>query len=223
MSKKIFQIVSLVLSVLGLVYMILVRYGIIRYVKLHFSSTEGYIDNFKTLPKADKSRVVITFSADTSQMKKLKPFINSILDQTVRVDDIALNIPYKDVKSIPENLKKILSVHGYSKDYDDAGNLVCSVLTEPEANTKIIVVEPNMVYGEDFVEEMVRKSNENNNKIVYGGKDKNPKWGMLIQPDFFDDKISEYEKGTGCCNWLNKCCSVEGVHANYSNTYKSWL
>lgn len=223
MSKKAFQIISLFLSILGLLYLILAYYGIIRYIKLHITPSDAYIQNYTKLPKASKDRVTVCFTANEKELKNLKPFINSILDQTVRVDDIALTIPYKDINKIPENLKKVISSYGYSKDYDNAGNLICSVLREPEAETKIIIVEPNMVYGQDFIETMIEETENNPNKIIYGKNDKSPKWGILLKPKFFDDKISDYEKGKGCCPWLEECCQVGNKNINYSLTYKSWL
>lgn len=221
MSKKAIQIISLVLSILGLIYLVLSYYGIIRYIKLHVTSPETYIENYTKLPKESKDRVTVCFTANASQIDKLKPFINSILDQTVRVDDIALTIPYKDTGKVPESLKKVLSTYGYSKDYDNAGNLICSILREPEANTKIIIVEPNMVYGQDFIESMLEESEKHPDKIIYADNSKLPKWGILIQPKFFNDKISDYEKGKGCCPWLEECSQVGSQNINYFPTYKS--
>lgn len=223
MSKKAIQIISLVLSVLGLVFLILSYYGFIRYFKLHITPVENYINNYTEKQKASKDRVTVCFTANENELNKLKPFINSILDQTVKVDDIALTIPYKDTNKIPQNLKKVLSTYGYNKDYDNAGNLVCSVLREPEANTKIIIVEPNMIYGEDFIETMVAESEKNEDKIIYANKNKSPMWGILLKPKFFDDKISDYEKGKGCCPWLEQCSKAEDKIINYSMTYKSLL
>ena len=220
MSKKAMQIIALILSILGLIYLVCAYYGIIRYIKLHLTSTDSYAENYSKLPKASEHRVTICFAADENQLSKLKPFVNSILDQTVRVDDIALTIPYKDIGKIPENMKKILATYGYVKDYDNAGNLICSVLREPESNTKIIVVEPNMVYGQDFIQSMIEESENNPDKIIYADKKKS---GILIKPKFFNDEISDYKKGFGCCPWLEKCCKAENVNIEYSPTYKSWM
>lgn len=218
MSKKVIQIISLILSVIGLIYLILSYYGIIRYFKLHFISTDIYTENFKNLPKASKNRVTVCFSADDKQLKNIKPFINSILDQTVRVDDIALTIPYRDMDKIPKNLKDIISPYGYSKDYDNAGNFICSILRETEAETKIIIVEPDKVYGEDFIENLVEESEKNPNKILYVGKEK---VGILLKPKFFNDKISDYEKGKGCCTWIKDCSNAEEKIIEYSPIFKS--
>jgi hypothetical protein len=183
------------------------------------------LKNYTKISKASKERVVICFSTTPDNIVNIEPFLNSILDQTVRVDEIFLIIPYKHMNKVPEKLKKIVSIHGYSKNYDDAANLVCSVLTEPEANTKIIVVEPNMIYSQDFVENMVEMSNKNPDKIIYGSATKETKYGLLVKPDFFDDKISKYEEGCStkdCCKWLDKCSKVSSIFLDSGNTYKSW-
>jgi len=220
MNKRTGLIISLIFSFVGLIYMTLAHYGIMRYFSLHLYDTESYVKPFTQLPKADKNRVVVTFTASPTDLVKLTPFLNSILDQTVRVDDIALTIPYKDMDKVDDKYKKILTVYGYSKDYENAANLVCSVLREPEANTKIIIVEPNMVYGQDFIQSMVEESNQHPDKIIYGNKNRQIKWGVLVQPKFFDDKISNYENGSGCCGWLEKCCKTGGITIDYSEVYR---
>lgn len=224
--KKIFTIISLILSALSMVYMCLVYFGIIRYMQVHFYSTESYASNYKNLEKADeKNRVVVSFTATPEEMKKLKPFINSLLDQTVKVDEIALSIPYKDMGSVPPWLKKIADVYGYSNDYDDAGGLISSVLREGEEQTKIIVVEPRMVYGKDFIQTMVEESDKHPKSIIYGGKSKETRNGVLIKPVFFDVNISQYRKGYGCNLWLNECARETvkemPVFIGYSETYRS--
>ena len=213
MSKRPFLILSLVVSILTLLYLILHRQGIIRKWQLQIYQPEDYLRKFAKIPKADKTKVVVAFSiSEKLNLEQIKPFLNSLLDQTVKVDEIILNIPYKDMEIIPKRYKKILSVHGYSKDYENAANLICSVLTEPEANTKIVLVEPNTMYNDDFIEMMVAKSNEQPDKIVYGNKDKNIKHGILLKPKFFDNKISDYQKGKGCCPWLDECTNVGAVY-----------
>lgn len=215
MNKKIMQIISLIISILGLIYLILSYYGLIRYIKLHIVSTEHYISKYMSLPKATKDRVVISFETDKDGINKIKPFLNSILDQTVRVDDIGITI--SEPKDIPENLKKVLSVYSYDKDYDDAGNLICAVLREPDAKTKIIFVEPNMIYGEDFIQNLIEKSEKEKDKIIYVNK-KNKE--CLIKPEFFNDNISDYKKGKGKCKWIEDCSTFDTIVIEYSSIYK---
>ncbi len=212
MSKRPFLILSLLISVLTLVYLIMERKGIIRDWYLHNSNTDTYLKKYNKLTKTDKDKVVVCFSSNPEKLHEIKPFLNSILDQSVKVDEIILNIPYKDMSKIPSSYKNILSVHGYSKDYEDAANLVCSVLTEPEANTKIVLVDPGTLYKQDFIELMLEKSKEFPDKIVYGDKNKNTHAGILLKPKFFDNKISDYKKGNKCSKWLEECSSVSSVN-----------
>lgn len=219
MAKKAFQIFSLIFSIIALAFMILSYMQITRYLQLHIKSTESYIKKYPTLTRANKERTIVAFTATEDEIKKIRPFLNSILDQTVRVDDIALNIPYKYFGQIPHDIKKIVSVYGYEKDYESAADMICSILREPEGNTKIILVDPGIIYGNDFIETLVDESENNPNKIIYGGYDKTRRSGILIRPSFFDDSICHYEKGSND-NWLKKCCNAEEKSINYSPIYK---
>lgn len=221
--KKSTIIISLVLSVITLLYIILDYCGYIRYIKLHLFSTEHYLKNYKNLEKADKNRVIVSFSLPLV-VGSLKPFINSLLDQSVRVDDIIINI--KDsgsidtsfLKTLETDYKKVLTINKYKKDYDDASNLICSVLREPETNTKIILVDPGIVYGKDFIQDLVDKSIKEPDKIIYGNSGKKLKDGILVKPGFFDNKISDYSKGSGCYKWIANCSSKECDFAGYNES-----
>lgn len=215
MSKRTGQIIALIISVLGLAFLILSHYGAIRYTRLHLLPTESFLNGYLKSDKVDTDRVVIAFSATPGEMKRIKPFINSILDQTVRVDDIALTIPYIAIGSIPDSLKKVISVHGHIKDYDEASNLVCSVMREKEAKTKIIILEPNIVYGEDFIQEFVEASKKSPNAII---KSQN---GILVKPEFFDEKLTQCEKAK-LEPWLQSCSKVEKIEMKYDRNYKRW-
>lgn len=211
MLKRKFQIFSLLLSIFALIYLYLDYYGYIRLYRLRTRDCEYYINKYKSLPKADKKRVVITFNHPKGD---IKPFINSILDQTVRVDDIG--ITSKEDVNIPEHLKKIINIYRYEKDYKDAGNAICSVLREPESDTKIIILNPNKIYGIDFIQNIVEKSNENPNKIVLLEKDKNT---YLIKPNFFRENFCNYEEEYDCLKWLEKQ-NKDGVFVlEYNDTF----
>jgi len=198
MLKRKFQIFSLVLSIFVLIYLYLDYYGYIRMHRLRTRDFEYYINKYKSLPKADKKRVVISFD---NPKGNIKPFINSILDQTVRVDDIGITLNSKEKVNIPENLKKIINIYTYEKDYKDAGNTICSVLREPETDTKIIILNPNKIYGIDFIQSIIEKSNENPDKIMLLGKDENT---YLIKPKFFTENFCNYENGYNSMKWLEK-------------------
>ena len=180
MSKKVFQLFSLILSILALIFMIMSHYGIIRQYYLRHKPTEYYVDKYKSLPKADKDRVVVSFPYKND----IKVFLNSILDQTVRVDDIGTTTKNKDLK-LSGAEKKVVNVYTYDKDYNDTGNAICTVLREPETNCKIILLDPTKMYGKDFIQSIVEKSNENPTKIIQvEGYDI-----FLIKPIFFSENF----------------------------------
>ena len=220
MVKKSLIIFSLIISILALMYMFLSYYGIIRYFNIHMNSTESYVSKYRNVPKSN-TRVVISFTANKESLDKIKPFLNSILDQTIRVDDIALAIPYSEMKSVPSSLKNIVTVYGYNKDYGNTGSLIPTILREPESNTKIILVDPTMVYGKEFVADMVDSSNESPDKIIYG-KNNDIRYGILVKPKFFDDKISEYtdKSEKECCKFITECAKNSSVCIGKNNTYK---
>ena len=104
----------LVLTTLLLLIIILLSYfGIFRYFTLHFQSSEKYINEYSNLPKADDGRVVISFTTTPDKINNILPMLNSILDQTVKVDQISLNIPYKcegKEYNIPDQYKDIVNI-----------------------------------------------------------------------------------------------------------------
>ena len=143
MNKKIL-ILSLVVTVISLVYIILEYNGTIRKLKLSNISTETYLQKYIKKNKA-ADRVIISFILpDKIKLSELKPFINSLLDQSIRVDEIVAISGNKvstgsNGSVLPEEYKKILSFYKHNKNYQgNTGLVVCSILREPDSNTKII-------------------------------------------------------------------------------------
>lgn len=220
MAKKVITLIFLIISVIMLIYMFLSHYGILRYIKLHRMPLEHYSNNYTKLPKADKQRVVVAFSLENiNELNRIKPFLNSILDQTVRVDDIALILPQKYSTKKLADKYNFLSTYFYTMDYRDSSCLITTVLREPETNTKIILVSTNMVYGKEFVQAMVESSNDNVDCIIYAQKNSKDK-GILVKPKFFNEKISELDKSKNCLQWIHNCSDAEIKICGYGEIYK---
>lgn len=219
MGKKTWIIFSLILSIISVIYLLCDYSGILRHFKICNRSMDNYITKYLSLPKADKDRVVVSFYIDDEkQLDNLIPFINSILNQNVRVDDIAMTIQYKNMGKVSEELKKIVTVYGISKDYGDNNKLIPVVLREPDANTKIIIVEP-MIYHEYFVSDMVDMSNEEPDKVIYG-KNGETRYGVLIKTKFFDNDFSDCPDNIKCCEWIGRCSKRETKEIGNDNIYK---
>jgi hypothetical protein len=226
MSKRSFQIISLILSVLALIYMFCARYQLTRFVNLMYfgsPSFEPYIKSYAKVSKASpKDKVVIAFTLKPSQrqLSKLRPFIKSLLDQSKRVDDIVMTIPSQ--LEYPAELEKVVSVQKFYKDYrieeQDVGNLILSVLREPESNTRIIIVNPEFIYGKDFVANMIEASDTNPNSIIYAN-DQNLNEAMLVKPLFFEKSFADYNKGFNACQMISECTSAPHHFSKPSQNY----
>lgn len=205
MKKKTIVILSLVSAIISFVWLMLNYFGVIRYIGMYSSSTEKYIANYKKLEKASPdSRVVIIFSDDypvlKQDIKKLKPVLLSLLDQTVRVNEIALTIPYH-LRGEYDEFKDILNIYYRSVKYPRGiGNLVPTLLREDEGDTKIIIVDANTIYGKDFIEDIVENSNKSPEYVI---KYKN---ALILTPNSIDIKGIEDSVGkewTDSPEWVN--------------------
>ena len=151
MKKKTMIIWTLVGTFLSLA-MILLYFGIVRYLTLHVSGTDKLVENYSKLPKATEGRVVVSVAADPKDFDKLKPVLSSILDQTVKVDQIGVVVPLKNENNVPEYIKKIANIFPAGKDYGDGTALIPILLKEKECDTIILALSGDVIYGKDFIE-----------------------------------------------------------------------
>lgn len=216
-------IISIILSVI----MIFVSYfGIIRYVSLHYQDIEYFIQNYNKLEKADpKERVVISFTTTPDKINKIRPMIMSLLDQTVKVDQIALNIPYirnGQIYDIPKEYNDILSIFRSNKDYGSGSKYIPTLLREGECGTKIIYLNDNQIYGKDLIESIVNESNDNPNMAIYTKGDMNSSGSVLIKPEFFNCDILDRSRETFDDNWIKSRIKVKSKKIPYNETFQSY-
>lgn len=220
MQRRTVIIISLLSAVLSLIYVLLSYFGVTRYFALHMFSTESYAKNYTKLDKAsDKVKVVISLTTTPERINKLKPVINSLLDQTVRVDEIAISVPYGKNYNIPKEIQNVAQVYRYSLDYGDSGKLIPVILREGEKDTKIIIVDDNMVYGKDFVEEILGVSEKYKDQAICVKK-LSSKHGILVTPEFFTGEVCNYDGKSTCDEWLKKNLKAPYKVIEYSETYK---
>ena len=180
-------IISLVVSILSFVAILISYFGISRLICLRLYSIDHYLEKYHKLDK-DVQRVVISmtvFDADTS---KLKPVINSLLDQTNRVDQISLNIPSNKSIDIPKEYNKVVNVFKLGKATNDSDGLKATIKREHDADTKIIYASASKIYGKDLVENLVETSNKYPGNIILAGT--TPEYltikdAILAKPDFY--------------------------------------
>jgi hypothetical protein len=217
MKKKTIIILSILSSVLTLIYIIAAYFGIIRYFSVHLYSTESYEKPYLKLDKADnKYKVVISLTSSDKNINKLNPTVNSLLDQTVKVNEIAISVPYS--RNIPKSILNVLMKYNYSFDYGKVGKVIPPLLREDEEDTIIIIVDENMIYGKDFIEEIISQSKKYPDNVI-GTNTKN---GILIKPAFFNESVTLYDMKSTPEQWIKKHSTKSCREFKYTENYKTW-
>ena len=186
-------------------------------------SPDTYIKKYNKLDSGDKDKVIISITTKQSPIK-LKPVINSLLDQTVKVDLITLTVPYGTKYDLPEELKGGVLLYRTGKDYGDATCLIPTIMREGERNTKIFTVGDDIVYGKDFIETLLNVSKKFPDKVVYmeNGNGLDVTKGAIFKPSFFDSTFVDMPEGVSCTKWINKYVkNKKGV--KYNENYKLYF
>lgn len=201
--SNLLHIISIVLSLLSIVISILVYFGIIRYIHLYFSKTvDKYTEKYTDLPMASENKTIIVLSIDSEEdLKNIFPTVNSILDQTVRVNQIFLVVPCSSTFEIPENLLKVVSVVKPGKVYDDKYQDIISILErEKEKNTIIIRISKGIIYGKEFIENIIEISESNPDSVI---NDESNLF-FVLKPSFI--KFDESSKN------VNFICDIKNMY-----------
>jgi len=194
-------------------------WGITRYITLYFQSTESFINNYRKLSPYNNKNISIIMSTEPEKISKLKPVINSILDQTVKVTKITLTLPQRNLDQtnlIPEYMKKVISIYDIGKNNKNwCSDVLPILLCEKEVDTTIIILKDNIIYGKDFIEKLLTASDANPTTVI--STDKND--AILLKPEHYNyDSIC---KNNGTCDekWLlNNAKKVKSI--NYMENYK---
>ena len=105
------------ITLLSLIISLLYYFGLTRYFTLCTKDTNKYLENYKNLDKADKEmKVIISLSVRPEKIDKIKPMINSILDQTVKVNQIVLNLPNNKEYNIPKEYENVFTIFRCGKE-----------------------------------------------------------------------------------------------------------
>lgn len=215
MEKRTMIILILVSTILSLVFTILTYFGVIRYLHLHVSSTEGYIKSYSKLPKASEdTRVVLSFTTTPKGVKRIRPMINSVLNQTVKVDQIALVIPQGTDLDIPDYLGDVVNTFHAGKDYGSGNKLIPILLREKECGTIIIALQDDVVYGKDFVERIVSEGGKHPVSVLTDSRRR----ALLVKPECYDAKVVDRTKKKYDDSWFltkAKKAKVISYHENY--------
>lgn len=216
MRKRTIIIISIVSTILSIIWVILTYFGITRYLSLHTSlSSETYVKNYSKLPKSDAGRVVVAFTVTPENVNKIRPMINSILDQTVKVNSIFVVLLSDKKYDLPKYITDVATTIPAGKDYGDGTKLIPILLREKECDTTIITLDSNVVYGQDFIYTIIDESLKNPRSVIVDKKG----FSMLVKPELFGCEVINREKDNFDNNWfLSKTKNVKVI--DYYENYR---
>lgn len=218
LTKRNLIILSIILSIISGIYIVLSYFGITRCWMLKIQNPDTYIEKYSQLPNINQKRIVLSFTTIPNNLDKIKPMINSILDQTIKVNQIALVTPYhyKGQKyNFPQYLNKVANNFPAGKDYGFGTKLIPILLREKECDTIIIAINDNYIYGKDFIEIMVQAVEDNPNTVIVD----NNRSTIVLKPEYFDCDIINRKKDTFDEEWfLNKAKNSKVIE--YNENYK---
>lgn len=217
-SRRTGIILVIIFSVLTLVYILLSYFGILRYISLSMNNSDNYIQNYSNLRKGGKNRVVISFTTTPEYIKHIRPMLNSILDQTVKVDQIALIVPYNyqgQKYNIPDYIKKIVNIFPAGKDYGEGTKIIPILFREKECDTIIIALSDKYVYGKTFIETIIEEVENNPKTVLVDNKNTT----ITLRPEYFGCDVINRDKDKFDQAWfLDKAKKSKVIY--YGENYK---
>jgi hypothetical protein len=145
-----------------------------RFAALHVLPSQVFIRRFEAAPRpSTPARVVVSLTTIPDRISKIRPTLNSLLDQSRRPDAICLNLPSHARRErrdydIPEFLNEIPQVERIDcgEDRGPGTKLLPTLEREKEPDTRIIVVDDDQIYPRNLVETLVAASDAMPNAAV---------------------------------------------------------
>ena len=169
-----------------------------------------------------EGKVVISLTTIPSRIHQIAPTLCSMLSQTRRVDMIRLNIPYKSLKGEKYNIPKILKVLKHikifrvEKDLGPSTKLLPTALDE-HPNTKIIVIDDDMIYGSKLVETLVKAFKRKGGKYAITNYGSDSKIGRLYRLYSYIKGDRFVKKVFGCGGYIVTPSMLPDEIYDYSN------
>ncbi len=126
------------------------------------------------VPNKSKPKIIITFTTVPSRIAQIKPTIISLLQQTYCPSIIELNLavnPQKEDKdwSVPLWLESLtsVSINWLDYDYGPASKLIPTLERHQNEDCLIIVVDDDMIYPKDLIENFFKADQQSHGKKVF--------------------------------------------------------
>jgi hypothetical protein len=194
-------------------------YDFYRFLLIHINDIDDYIYDYQKLQKKCNSKIILSLTTTPKRIKNIEPVLKSLLDQTIKVDQIALNLPLKPncgkEYNIPKNYEKICNIFRCGKDYGSGTKFIPTLLREGDINTIIILLDDDYIYGKDFIEKLVDKSLNNQTKCIQSDH------AILVKPEHIDvDILKSYKKNIDD-EWIKKYIRTDIINLPYDKNFRN--
>jgi hypothetical protein len=153
----------MIIIVITTLLILLLLLDVPRYCRLKSCANLSSFDqNYQMQKIAESSRVVISMSTTPDRIDLMQPTIASLLDQSKKVHEIAVNVPHVSRRGrpyvIPQWLSELKSVKVYRVDEDPGpATKLLPTLQREAPDTCIIVVDDDVIYHSRTVESLLVK------------------------------------------------------------------
>jgi hypothetical protein len=217
MEKRTLIILTIISTIVSLAIIFLTYFGISRYITLKYqTNSDKYIQNYSKLNNhKNKDKVIISTTTTPERISKIRPMINSILDQTVKVNEIALIIQEDKKYDIPPYLKNIVKIYPSGKDYGKGTKIIPILFKEKECDTTIIALDDNVIYGKDFIQTLLEERDKNPDTVLIDNK----KISLLFKPENYGCELLKRDRDNYDEKWFldnTKNTKVITYNENYS-------
>lgn len=218
MNKRTIIIITIISTVFSLIYILAQYFGWTRYLSIRMSrNSDKLIENYSKLQYHEpKRKVIVAIHAKQNDIEKIRPLINSILDQTIKVDQIALIMENKE-NELPKYLTNIVNIFPSGRNYGNCkGNcIVPLLLKEKEYDTIIIGLDNDVVYGKDFLEILLDENNKNPNSVIMDSNN----YSILLKPEHYGCEILQRDQENYDEKWFIDNTKNHKV-INYGENFK---
>lgn len=149
------------MSILVLLIILLILSLFLRYY-LVFTFKQRCISRYVSIPHHSlPHRVVVSIPVRKNDINKLPTLLTSLLTQSIRVDEIALNmasdISKEDITDM-DFISKCAMIYYTGKEYSQVDlAIIPTLLREKEADTLIIVIYPDEILDRDHLQRVINQ------------------------------------------------------------------
>lgn len=215
MNNTTLQKLLIIVFIALVIYTSLVYTDVGRKIYLKAIPVRHLAESYNNLNRIDsKDPVIVCMSISSNTRDDIKTMVKAVLDQTKKVDQIAVNIPCDFKNKCPADVELVANVFKCGRNYKSGNSLIPTLLRTRENNMYIISICDGKVLRQDAVEKLIDVSKKNPDSAIILGKNLSDYDAMLIKPKMVSADISEDPSGIFDPEWVSNNITASRVLIN---------